>query len=426
MDRTRIEKLVQDIQATLKGLSPLMQQGEKIAAAVDVVSRSWSRSTLGHHAEIYYMDFQRPPYPFNAEWGTQNGMPRGWFTATYEEVEQELARLSGVDLRRWKSDYQTALTQLAEDKDALLVELPPASHFDDEKYERLISKLESADFDGTFANEHARKQMNAYRASISRDVRAISAGGASLPAHLQYDSLVAGLRHATENASALVKNTTLLLRHIQVNHESAAAKSKVEVHRMFDDMMTDTLTLHGHTFQGLVTSGKITTFESSLKVEEGDIIERAIENGRTEQYEVTDTGFVSSKLGIQAHYQMKVRKVTGRIATMQASAPAPVTHIYNVHGPNARINNQSVDQSQNVVGVNEAELFEKLKEAIRASVAETTQQQQLLHAIEEMAANTGKATFSEKFQQFMGFAANCMTVVTPFLPALAALAASAH
>ena len=144
-----------------------------------------------------------------------------------------------------------------------------------------------------------------------------------------------------------------------------------------------------------------------------------------EQFEITDTGFYSGHGGIAANYQMKVRKITGRV-DIAASAP-PVTHIvYNVHGPNARINNQSVDQSHNLVGVGEDELFQKLKDAIQGTALESQHRDLLISAVDEMHSSAGQPTFAGKFQNFMALASNCMTVVTPFLPALANLAVSAH
>jgi hypothetical protein len=121
---------------------------------------------------------------------------------------------------------------------------------------------------------------------------------------------------------------------------------------------------------------------------------------------------------------MHIRKITDHVPP--TVAPSSVTNIYNVHGPNARFNSQSVDQSHNVVRVEEGELFQKLKEAIQAASASSTEREQLLQAVDEMNAHAGKSSFGAKFQRFMALASNCMTVVTPFLPALANLAASAH
>jgi hypothetical protein len=119
---------------------------------------------------------------------------------------------------------------------------------------------------------------------------------------------------------------------------------------------------------------------------------------------------------------MKIRKITDRVGP--SAATGSITNIYNVHGPNARFNSQSVDQSHNVVRVDEGELFQKLKEAIQAASANSTQREQLLQAVDDMNEHAGRSSFGDKFQSFIALASNCMTVVTPFLPALANLAAS--
>ena len=72
----------------------------------------------------------------------------------------------------------------------------------------------------------------------------------------------------------------------------------------------------------------------------------------------------------------------------------------------------------------EDELFQKLEDALQAASTDTTQHERLLVAVDEMNAHAGKPSFGDKFQNFM--ASNCMTVVTPFLAALANLAASVH
>jgi hypothetical protein len=430
MNRTRTDELIDELK-DLEGkiASTLRSQADKIEVAVSQVDLSWSASTLGHHAEIYYMNFQRPPHPFNAEWGTQLGMPDGWGTPTVEQVQAEIERLSGVDLKKWDAEYDDALSKLSDAKSALMIEIPSPPLSADEKYRGLASEIESISFDHSYQKDCLAQSMNANRPSISRDMRAISAGGVRIPANLYYSARIEGLRYTQKNVAALIKNVKLLLRYFELHQESEAAKKDVEVHSMFSQMTNNPLTLRkgdGTTqpFRGLVTKGQVITFESTLPVEEGDIVERELPNHQTEQFEILDTGFYSAHGGIQAHYQMKVRKVTASPISLHGSATT--TNVYNVHGPNARINNQSVDQSHNLVGVGEDELFQKLKDVIQASIDASIQREQLLLAIGEMQENAGKRSFAEKFQNFMSLAGNCMTVVTPFLPALANLAASAQ
>ena len=356
--------------------------------------------------------------------------PSGWFIPTVEEVEGEITRISGVGLAAWKERYQEIMSKLRDLRDTLVVEIPSKTTYADPRFGRIVSDIEAVSFDDSHAKEYLRQQINAHRASISRDLRAMSAGGVRLPTHLCYEALVEGLKRTQKSLSELIKNTRLLLRYIEVHEESNAAKSNAEAHTMLQQLANDALILRKadgtvRKFRGRIDAGTLLTFESTLSCVEGDAIERELPNGQVDRFEVLDTGFQPGlPPAIGPHYQMKLRKITDRSAS---GVPASsITNIYNVHGPNARFNNQSVDQSHNVVGIGEDELFRKLKEAIQSASADATQREQLLVAVDEMSANAGTPAFGEKFQSFMALASNCMTVITPFLPALANLAASVH
>jgi hypothetical protein len=96
---------------------------------------------------------------------------------------------------------------------------------------------------------------------------------------------------------------------------------------------------------------------------------------------------------------------------------------YYLQGPNSRVNIHSQDNSHNVV-INEGELFTKLREAIESAEVDGNLKKQLLDKVEE-----GKALQQQHgllkgwFGDFMALASDCITVVQPFVPALAALIA---
>ena len=433
MDRARVGEILSDLTALeTEAISTLEPDAQAIGAAAHQVGLSWSGSALGHHAEMYFDHFQRPSREcrFNAEWGTQMGWPRGWFTPTVEEIEAEISRISGVDLAVWKQRYEAMMSKLRELPDSLLVEIPSKVANPDPRFVRIVSDIETARFDDSQAKEYLREQLNAHRPSVSRDLRAISAGGVTLPAHLCYEAQVEGFKHAQKSFAALIKNMRLLARYIEVQGEPNATGSSSEAQAMLETLTNDSLTLRKTDgailkFRGRITSGNLTTFESTLPCAEGDTIERELPNGQMEKFEILELGFHQGLPPyIGPHYQMKIRKITDRIP--HTTQPSSVTNIYNVHGPNARFNSQSVDQSHNVVGVDEGELFQKLKEAIQTASANSPQREQLLLAVDEMSAHAGRSSFGDKFQSFMALASNCMTVVTPFLPALANLTASVH
>jgi hypothetical protein len=177
-------------------------------------------------------------------------------------------------------------------------------------------------------------------------------------------------------------------------------------------------------FRGLLTQPNLTTFNHNLQVEEGDTVERTLPNGTLERFQVVDTGFHPGLSGaVGPHFKMKVQKLGTPIPSLRAS-DGNVTNIYNVHGPNARVNLQSVDSSSNIANIGETELFDKIRSAIEAGVI-GPQREQMLSAVGELQASAGTESFPDKFQKLLSFSANAMTVLGPFLPALGQFAASA-
>lgn len=167
-----------------------------------------------------------------------------------------------------------------------------------------------------------------------------------------------------------------------------------------------------------VTPGLITMADASLPIEEGDTIERVLPNGITERYNVVDTGFHAQFHSIPAHYQTRVEKQTGRPA-QQAS---PV--IYNVTGANARVVVQSTDNSTNVVSTAPAELFELMAVAIRQGVPSVDDQNALLARVRDLENAKEGPSFLVAYQKLIATAADHVTILTPFLPALAQLASN--
>jgi hypothetical protein len=95
-----------------------------------------------------------------------------------------------------------------------------------------------------------------------------------------------------------------------------------------------------------------------------------------------------------------------------------VKSVYNLHGANARVNVGSHDYSVNTVNVASAKVFANLKTALLTNVQDEALKVQLVELVEHLQLSQGSKSFTAKFQEFMALAANCMTVVAPFVPAL--------
>lgn len=137
---------------------------------------------------------------------------------------------------------------------------------------------------------------------------------------------------------------------------------------LFSDMMKDKIQVlksDGTTSTEMnanVQSKDIYLMRSDILVEPNDLIQRVMSNGGTETFKVIDPGFhEGTGHSIPAHYQMKVVKLGLPEAEKEIQS---IT--YNISGPNARVNNNSTDISNNVVNINN-ELGESL-DALKAEI----------------------------------------------------------
>lgn len=137
---------------------------------------------------------------------------------------------------------------------------------------------------------------------------------------------------------------------------------------MFSDFMTDKITLmkkDGSKFENIpasVQKGKIFVEGSKYLFEPGDLAIRKMSNGAEETFEIIDPGFYEKFHGINEHYQMEVKKLG-----LPEAKKAVQNITYNFSGNNSRLNQNSVDNSINVVNIN-PEITEQL-EALRNEIS---------------------------------------------------------
>lgn len=161
--------------------------------------------------------------------------------------------------------------------------------------------------------------------------------------------------------------------------------------------------------------------DTKLPVEAGDRLTHALPSGLVDEYLVTDPGFSSGMPPhIPAHYTVKFEKLTARRPARDASGSFTV---YNLSGHNARVSINSIDASTNVVDISSEKLFDELRAAIREGVR-GPMRDEILANVDELAAAAPGPTFAESYGALIQLAANHMTILTPFLPALAQLLAA--
>jgi hypothetical protein len=121
----------------------------------------------------------------------------------------------------------------------------------------------------------------------------------------------------------------------------------------FQDMMNDKIKViktNGEEIDGLkasVQSKGIYLMRSDVLIEPNDLIQRTMSNGGVETFRVIDPGYHEGLSSIPSHYQMKVQKLG-----LPEAEKAIQSITYNISGPNARVNNNSVDNSTNIANIN--------------------------------------------------------------------------
>lgn len=89
--------------------------------------------------------------------------------------------------------------------------------------------------------------------------------------------------------------------------------------------------------------------------------------------------------------------------------------IQNVSNSNIAVQSEGAQQS---IVINE-QVFEELLAAIKASDIE--KKEPLITAVEDMQAESKSGSIGDSYKAFIGAAANHMTLIAPFIPALTAM-----
>jgi hypothetical protein len=93
-----------------------------------------------------------------------------------------------------------------------------------------------------------------------------------------------------------------------------------------------------------------------------------------------------------------------------------VSQTFNAIGPNARNNINSTDNSTNMV--HERLPFTELRNAIQSGMSNEVERAVLLEKLSALETAPDRESASQRFQAFVSAAADYMTLVGPFLPAL--------
>lgn len=95
---------------------------------------------------------------------------------------------------------------------------------------------------------------------------------------------------------------------------------------------------------------------------------------------------------------------------------------YHLYGDNSRLNFESTDRSVNVKFVGAEQVFEKLRIALEEATADGAYRTEVLQHLKTLEEAQGKPHFAERLGKFLAIAANSVTIISPFLPALSEIA----
>jgi hypothetical protein len=149
----------------------------------------------------------------------------------------------------------------------------------------------------------------------------------------------------------------------------------------------------------------------NLPIREGDLIRRQLPNGIIDEFEIDHVDY---QQGHGDHPPITTLTVRKRGSRLQKH---PVQNIYNVSGVNPRVNVNSADNSINVATVDNSIVFRDLRSAL-TGLQDEDLRARLGVLIDKLERTQGTIPFTGTYKEFLSVAANCMTIIAPFLPAL--------
>lgn len=152
----------------------------------------------------------------------------------------------------------------------------------------------------------------------------------------------------------------------------------------------------------------------TIPIEEGEYIERILPSGITERYLINkvDCYNIPNNPNL-SHYEIHVRKVTEQIEEKSSSI------VYKINHVSGRVNINSNDNSFNQENTVDRKVFSDLKDVIKTQISIN---EGILLALQELENSCGTETYSDKYHSFIQSAANHISIIAPFIPALSTMA----
>lgn len=144
-----------------------------------------------------------------------------------------------------------------------------------------------------------------------------------------------------------------------------------------------------------------------LQIRAGDQIERCLPNGMVELYDVIEPNYHTG--GTLSHIKVEVQK-----GNRKPSGEGKLGDTYHFHGDNARVNQNSVDQSVNIASSKFGDVVSRCREVIE-NIESEQDRQDLLERLAELETAESKGGLQEikkAYHRFIAKAANYTTLVS--------------
>ena len=153
-------------------------------------------------------------------------------------------------------------------------------------------------------------------------------------------------------------------------------------------------------------------FPDPIDVPVGSVLQP---KGSRDYWRVTDTEDIIED-DTFINFEARVEKINLAGQPTRPSVKGGST--FNLQGPHSRVNIQSQDNSINISHQITENVFADMRQVIQTHIQNDEEQRQILNKLDELESAKGTASFLQKYQDFIASAANHMSLLAQFIPAL--------
>ena len=209
-----------------------IEVAEEIISISEKISKSWSQSWLGYHANVYYENFESPPPGaiFSKEWGLKerfygatDGTRGKWTIYDKTEIIEMIYSAAGVDNIE---DLKSSSEQYSKNVEELQSEVQSTIEANNlRKLDGFAEKIcTNIDKIKTISVNDIIKHLQPSGQIISRDSDALTAG-LWIPAHIETYAIGIKLNSPFAMAEDLKKNILRLSKHLENKKKASMGES---------------------------------------------------------------------------------------------------------------------------------------------------------------------------------------------------------